>query len=62
MARGEAKVSVVMPFKDAAESISDCVFSIQNQTLSDWELVAVNDHSDNQHLRSFNPLPNQTKG
>ena len=61
MARGEAKVSVVMPFKDAAESISDCVFSIQNQTLSDWELVAVNDHSDNSTLEIIQSIAKSDK-
>ena len=61
MARGEAKVSVVMPFKDAAESISDCVFSLQNQTLSDWELVAVNDHSDNSTLEIIQSIAKSDK-
>jgi GT2 family glycosyltransferase len=38
-------VSIVMPFRDAAETLGECLDSITGQTLGDWELVAVDDRS-----------------
>lgn len=38
-------VSVIMPVKNAGPWITDCVASIQCQSLEDWELIAVNDGS-----------------
>ena len=39
-------VSVLLPFHNAAETIGDCVESILAQTLTDFEVIAVNDSSD----------------
>jgi len=39
------KVSILMPVKDAALYLSDCLHSILKQTYSNWELIAVDDHS-----------------
>lgn len=34
-----------MPFRDAAETLGECLASIESQTLREWELVAVDDRS-----------------
>lgn len=34
-----------MPVRNAAPFLRDCIASIQNQSFTDWELIAVNDHS-----------------
>ena len=34
-----------MPLKNAGKYLAECLESIQKQTISDWELVIVNDHS-----------------
>lgn len=39
------KVSIIIPFKDTAHFLSECLDSIQNQTYTHWEVLAVNDHS-----------------
>ncbi|NNL06278.1 MAG: glycosyltransferase, partial [Gammaproteobacteria bacterium] len=39
-------VSVLLPFHNAAETTGDCVESILAQTLTDFEIIAVNDFSD----------------
>lgn len=40
------KVSVVMPVHNAAAFLRDSVASVQAQTMPDWELIAVDDGSD----------------
>lgn len=40
-----AKVSIVMPMRNAVPYLTDCIESIINQTHQNWELVVVNDHS-----------------
>ncbi len=39
-------VSVVMPFRNAAATLADCLESIQCQTLHDFELLAIDDGSE----------------
>ena len=39
------KVSVLMPVRDGAEWLDEAIESIRTQTLSDWELVVVDDGS-----------------
>lgn len=39
------KVSILMPVKNTAIFLEECLNSIVNQTLVDWELIAVDDHS-----------------
>lgn len=39
-------ISIVIPFKDTAHFLPECLDSIINQTYVDWEVLAVNDHSD----------------
>ena len=40
-----ASASIVLPYRDSAETLDECLKSIQGQYLKDWELLAVNDHS-----------------
>ena len=39
------QVSIIMPFKNEERWIVDCLTSIKKQTMADWELIAVDDHS-----------------
>lgn len=38
-------VSILIPFKNTAHFLFECLQSIQNQTYSNWELMIVDDHS-----------------
>lgn len=38
-------ISLIMPFKNTAAYLSDCLDSILKQTYTNWELVMVDDHS-----------------
>lgn len=38
-------VSIIMPVKNAAQYLGDCLESILKQSYQDWELIAVDDHS-----------------
>ncbi len=42
------KISILMPFKNTAEFLPECLDSILDQTYLNWELLAVNDHSSDQ--------------
>ena len=39
------QISILMPFKDTAQYLPDCLSSIRIQTHTNWELLAVDDHS-----------------
>lgn len=39
-------VSVIVPAHNAADYLGECVDSIRSQTLADWELILVDDASD----------------
>lgn len=39
------KISILLPFRNAAPWIEATVDSIVQQTIADWELIAINDHS-----------------
>lgn len=39
-------VSILIPFKNSSDFLSECLESISNQTYPRWEVLAVNDHSD----------------
>lgn len=38
-------VSILLPVKNGAQYISECIDSVINQSLHDWELIVVDDHS-----------------
>ncbi len=42
---GQPLVSVVMPFRDSAETLPEALDSIQSQTMEDFELLAIDDGS-----------------
>ena len=42
------KVSIVLPFKNAALYLTECIESIRAQSHQDWELIAIDDHSTDQ--------------
>jgi glycosyltransferase involved in cell wall biosynthesis len=42
------KISIILPFRNAAPWIEETIVSITNQTHKDWELIAVNDHSEDE--------------
>src|SRR5688500_3666177 len=39
------RISIVMPFRNAAATLPEALASVRAQTFADWELLAVNDHS-----------------
>lgn len=41
----QPSVSILLPFRDAADTLPECLESIARQTFNDYELIAVNDHS-----------------
>ncbi len=41
-------VSIVMPVHNAAATLDECLTSIVNQTFEDWELLAIDDGSDDE--------------
>lgn len=43
-----------MPYKNAAPYLAQCLDSIRNQTIENWELIAINDHSDDDSLSILN--------
>lgn len=57
-------VSVLMPMKNAEAFIEECVDSIVHQTFKDWELIVVDDHSDDNSypiLRSYSDKDTRIK-
>lgn len=52
------KVSIIIPFKNTANFLRECLDSIVNQTYANWEVLAVNDHSTDE---SFELLSDYSK-
>ncbi len=40
-----SKVSIIMPFKNNGETITEAVVSLKKQCFDNWELLAIDDHS-----------------
>jgi|GEM_PF-3611591 len=40
-----AALSIIMPYRNVADTLHEAVESILNQTFTDYELIAINDHS-----------------
>ena len=63
-------VSVLLPFHDASETMADCIESILAQSMGEFEVIAVNDFSNDDSLRvlqSYNDdrikiIENQDRG
>ncbi|MEN8179402.1 MAG: glycosyltransferase [Pseudomonadota bacterium] len=50
------KLSILLPYRNAAETLDECLHSISQQTLQDYELLAIDDHSTDrspEHIASF---------
>ncbi|MDT0607425.1 glycosyltransferase family 2 protein [Croceitalea rosinachiae] len=43
-------ISILIPFKNTAHFLPECLDSILTQTYQDWEVIAVNDHSTDSSL------------
>ncbi|MFH6604063.1 glycosyltransferase family 2 protein [Maribacter algicola] len=43
-------VSILIPFKNTAQYLPECIASILDQTYTHWEILAVNDHSTDKSL------------
>ncbi len=39
------KLSILLPYRDTAETLDECLNSITRQTLRDYEVLAIDDHS-----------------
>jgi glycosyltransferase involved in cell wall biosynthesis len=48
------KVSILIPFKDTAHFLPECLDSILAQTYPNWEVLSVNDHSTDTSLELLN--------
>lgn len=44
-------ISIILPFKNEAAYLTECVESILNQTYPNWELLLVDDHSEDDSIR-----------
>ncbi len=51
-------ISILMPVKDAGKYLHKCIDSIINQTYTDWEVIAVNDHSNDNSLKILREYEN----
>ncbi len=51
MARRTPRVSVLLPFRNAAVTLEECLESILSQTLADFELLAVDDGSEDDSVQ-----------
>ncbi|WP_281543302.1 glycosyltransferase [Maribacter aestuarii] len=47
---GQPQVSILIPFKNTAPYLPECINSIMEQTLSQWEIIAVDDGSTDDSL------------
>lgn len=43
-------VSILIPFKNVEDYFEECLESIRNQTYQNWEVLAINDHSEDKSL------------
>lgn len=44
-------VSILIPYKNTAVFLSECLNSIKDQTYANWEVIAINDHSTDNSLQ-----------
>ena len=47
-------VSIIMPVKNGLPFLTECIQSILNQTISHWELIAIDDNSTDQTWKELN--------
>ncbi len=46
-------VSILLPFRNCESTLNECLASIQGQSLNNFELIAVNDHSSDQSVATI---------
>ncbi|TMM57039.1 glycosyltransferase family 2 protein [Maribacter algarum] len=44
-------ISILIPFKNTAQFLSECLESILKQTYANWEVLVINDHSTDESLK-----------
>lgn len=54
-------ISILMPVKNAGHYLEACLDSIMNQSMIDWELIAVEDHSDDNSYDILDTYAKQDK-
>ena len=52
-------ISILLPVYNAAKFLSACLQSIQNQTETNWELIAIDDHSTDESFKILNTFQEQ---
>lgn len=55
------KVSILTPFKNTSQYLDDCILSILNQSYSNWELIIVNDSSNDNSYKIVESYANSDK-
>lgn len=55
----EPKISIIITYFNLGKYIKDCVLSILAQTYQNFEIIIVNDNSDNENLKILNEIQNE---
>ncbi len=55
----QSLVSIIMPVKNASAFLNQTIDSILNQTNTNWELIAIDDHSSDDSLETLNNYSNK---
>ncbi len=59
--KGNPMISILMPVKNTGKHLKECLDSILNQSLTNWELVAVDDNSDDNSLSILKSYANKNQ-
>ena len=59
--KDKPKISIFLPIYNSEKYIDKCIQKIQNQTLKDLEIVAINDYSSDNSLNKLNDLAKHDK-
>jgi glycosyltransferase involved in cell wall biosynthesis len=54
-------ISILMPVKNAALFLDECIESILNQNYKDWELIAIDDHSTDDSFLTLTRFTNDSR-
>ncbi len=53
------KISVIIPYKNSEKYLNECLSSIQRQTFPDWEIIGINDGSEDKSASIFKEFAQQ---